>query len=250
MERLVQHLQQIANQHDLAQLHQWVCTFMLYVQSGAYPTMETVPHDPRFSLLRGLRWKGLHLMVPERALQEVPAQYLAILAVRGYLEAQARRRLTIRSILLTLLIVFTIPPLIYHLAPPTHDKVYHWMFHMLVIVPIERVWAWHRSIARRIDREIVQSTGETETFLQALTAVIKADIKRRGLDKNVADLVSRLNSLCKENGYPEVTMEELMPPPPSDDDGHKPLSRPAIDKGEFLLRHPPDEYNKVDKVRI
>jgi hypothetical protein len=250
MERLVQHLQQIANQHDLAQLHQWVCTYMLYVQSGAYPTMETVPHDPRFSLLRGLRWKGLHLMVPERALQEVPARYLAILAVRGYLEAQARRRLTIRSILLTLLIVFTIPLLIYHLAPPTHDKVYHWMFHMLVIVPIERVWAWHRSIAQRIDREIVKSTGETEVFLQALATVIKADIMIKGMDKNVKELIGRLNSLCRENGYPEVTMEELMPPPPSDDDGHKPLSRPAIDKGEFLLRHPPDEYNKVDKVRI
>ena len=250
MERLVQHLQQIANHHDLAQLHQWVCTYMLYVQSGAYPTMETVPHDRRCSLLGGLRWKGLHLMVPERALQEVPARYLAILAVRGYLEAQARRRLTIRSILLTLSIVLTIPPLIYHLAPPTHDKVYHWMFHLLVIVPIERVWAWHRSIAQRIDREIVKSTGETEVFLQALTTVIKADLKIKGTEKNAADLIGRLNSLRKENGYPEVTMEELMPPPPSDDDGHKQPSRPPTDKDEFLLRHPPDEYNKVDKVRI
>jgi hypothetical protein len=250
MERLVQHLQQVANHHDLAQLHQWLCTYMLYVQSGTSPTVEVVPHDPHISLLGGLRWKGLHLMVPDRALQEVPARHLALLAVRGYLEAQAKRRFTVRSFLLTFLILFTIPLLIYHLAPPTHDKVYHWMFHLLVIVPIERVWAWRRSIARRIDREIVQSTGETETFLQALTAVIKADIKRRGLDKNVADLVSRLNSLCKENGYPEVTMEELMPPPPSDDDGHKHPSRPPIDKDEFLLRHPPNEYNKVDKVRI
>ncbi len=250
MERLVQHLQQVANHHDLAQLHQWLCTYMLYVQSGTSPTLEVVPHVPSISLLGGLHWKGLHLMVPDRALQEVPAQHLALLAVRGYLEAQARRRLTIRSVLLTFLVLLTITPLIFLLAPPTHDKVYHWMFHLLVIVPIERVWAWHRKITQQIDHEIVKSTGETEIFLQALTTVIKADIKIKGMDKDVEELIGRLNSLCKEKGYPEVTMEELIPPPPPQDDGQGEPPRPAVDKDEFLLRHPPNEYNKVDKVRI
>lgn len=250
MERLVTHLQQIATHHDLAQFHQWLCTYMLYVQSGTPPTAEIVPYDPRASLLQGLRWKGLHLLVPDRALREVPARPLALLAVRGYLEAQARRRLTIRSILLTLLIVFTIPPLLFRLAPPTHGKAYHWLLHLFVLVPIERTWAWQRKIARRIDREVVRSTGETDIFLEGLVTVIKVDIKIRGADRIVADMVGRLNSLCKENGYPEVTMEELLPPlPPEDGEQGQPAS-PAMDKGEFLLRHPPDEYNKVDKVRI
>jgi len=189
------------------------------------------------------------LLVPDRALQEVPARLLALLAVRGYLEAQTRRRLTLRSILLTLWIVFTIPPLIYHLAPPVHGKAYHWLFHLLVFIPIERVWAWPRKIAQRIDREVVRRTGETELFLQALTTVIQADIRIRGTDRIVEELVSRLNILRQENGYPEVTMEELLPPPPTNDAQTLP-SHPAIDKNEFLRRHPPDEYHQVDRVRI
>ena len=250
MEQLVNHLQQVAIHHDLAQLHQWLCTYMLYAQVGTLPTVEMVSHDPRVSLLQGLRWKGSHLMVSDRALQEVPARPLALLAARGYLEAQARRRLTLRSILLTLLIVFTIPPLIFHLAPPVHGKVHHWLFHLLVFIPVERVWAWQRKIARRVDREVVRSTGETELFLQALTTVIRADIRTRGTDRIVAELLSRLNDLRDENGYPKVTMEELLPPPPQPNDTQNPPSPPAIDKNEFLHRHPPDEYNKVDKVRI
>lgn len=75
MERLVTHLQQIATHHDLAQFHQWLCTYMLYVQSGTPPTAEIVPHDPRSSLLQGLRWKGLHLLVADRALREVPVRW-------------------------------------------------------------------------------------------------------------------------------------------------------------------------------
>lgn len=170
--------------------------------------------------------------------------------MRGYLEAQARRRLTLRSIPLTLLIVFTIPPLLFRLAPPTHGKAYHWLLHLFVLVPIERTWAWQRKIARRMDREVVRSTGETDILLEGLVTVIKVDIKIRGADRIVADMVGRLNSLCKENGYPEVTMEELLPPlPPADGEQGQPAS-PAMDKGEFLLRHPPDEYNKVDKFRI
>jgi len=205
MERLVNHLQQVATHHDLAQLHQWLCTYMVYVQSGTPPTAEITPYDPRAPLLYGLRWKGLHLLVPDRMLQAVPARPLALLAVRGYLEAQARRRLTIRSILLTLLIVFTIPPMLFHLAPPTHGKAYHWLLHLLVVVPIERVWAWQRKIARRIDREVLKSIGETDVFLQALITVIKADIQIRGVERSVVEMVGRLNSLRKENGYPEVT---------------------------------------------
>jgi len=95
--------------------------------------------------------------------------------------------------------------MLFHLAPPTHGKAYHWLLHLLVVVPIERVWAWQRKIARRIDREVLKSIGETDVFLQALITVIKADIQIRGVERSVVEMVGRLNSLRKENGYPEVT---------------------------------------------
>lgn len=96
---------------------------------------------------------------------------------------------------------------------------------------------------------MLKSTADSDIFLQGLVTVVKVDIKIRGADRTVGDMVGRLNFLRKENGYPEVTMEELLPLLPPEDGERNQPSSPAVDKGEFLLRHPPDEYNKVDKVR-
>ncbi|GBC94862.1 hypothetical protein HRbin16_00647 [bacterium HR16] len=253
MERLVNHLQQVATHHDLAQLHQWLCTYMLYAQTAVMPTVETVnipAPSAREPVLKKIRWKGSHLLLPQRIIEEIPPRSLALLAVRNYMEASASKRRTVQSIFWTIVIIVVISPLVYIASERLPEEAHRWFFHLVVLVPIHMVWSWRARIAEQIERELLQRVGEVDTLLHALEAAIKLDIKTGVPGKLVDDTLARLNTLRREHGYPEISRDDLLPPLPPEDNEQKQPSSPAVDKGEFLRRHPPDEYNKVDKVRI
>lgn len=250
MEHLTQHLQLVATRADVAQFQQWLSTCMLYVQAGVTPTVEAYPHPPRTSLLQGIVWNGWHVRVPKRALQEIPPYPLALLAVRNYMEATARRRLMWRSIALTVFFLLTIPAAIYTLTRSMPEDASSWLLHLAVLVPLEWTWRWWHHLARQIDWQFVEQIGEADDFLLAMQMAIKIDLKA-GVRKNTVDeLLERLNALRREEGYPELSEGDLLPTPPPQEDGQEAYRSPAIDKEEFLHRHPPDEYNRVDRITI
>lgn len=255
MERLIDHLQQVAMHGELAQFYQWLCTYMLYTQTAIMPTVEIVhtsAHSPpaREPVLKQLRWKGTHLLLPQRVLEGIPSRPLALLAVRNYMEAVASRRYTVQSILWTMVIIFVVSPLVYIASERLSKEAYRWFFHFLVLVPIHTVWSWRARLAEQIERELLKRAGDADTILQALEAAVKVDIKTGVPDKLVNDLLARLNTLRREHGYAEVSKNDLLPPPPEQDEEQKPPPAPTVDKGEFLRKHPPDEYNKVDRVKV
>lgn len=221
---------------------------MLYAQAGVTPAVDVYPHNPRVPILQGIIWKGMQVWVPDRALEEIPPYPLALLAVRNYMETTARRRLIWRSVALTALFLITIPPLIYRLTQNTPEEWARWLFHLVVLVPIEWAWGWWHHIAKVIDRQLMQESGQTDTFLQAMELAVKFDLRAGVPKKNVDDLIERLNALRSEEGYPKLSEEDLRPPLPPEDNGQQAYCPPAMDKEEFLRRHPPDEYNKVDTI--
>ncbi|MEJ5252047.1 MAG: hypothetical protein HPY54_07125 [Chthonomonadetes bacterium] len=249
MEHWSQDLQLVATRPDVAQFQQWLATCMLYAQTGVMPAVQVYPHNTRQPLLRGIIWKGMQVWVPDRALEEIPPYPLALLALRNYMEAKARQKLIWRSIALTALILFTVPTVIYEMTRNLPEEWSRWLFHLLVLLPIHYVWSWIQHIAAQIDRQVVQGVGQTDAFLQGMEAAIKIDLKVGVADKEITSQMARLNTLRRELGYPEVERGDLFPSP-AEGDGDGEHLPPAIDKGEFLRRHPPDEYKKVDRIEI
>ncbi|GIV17783.1 MAG: hypothetical protein KatS3mg022_3218 [Armatimonadota bacterium] len=253
MERLTDHLQQVAMHSDLAQFYQWLCTYMLYTHTVITPTVEiirTSAHSPpaREPVLKQLRWKGTHLLLPQHVLEVIPPRPLALLAVRNYIEAVTSRRYTVQSILLTVAIILVVSPIAYIVGERFSKEAHRWLFHLVVLVPIHKVWSWRDHLAEQIERELLKHAGDADAILQALETAVKLDIQAGVPDKLVNDLLARLNTLRREHGYAEVNKNDLLPPPPTEDEEQKPSPAPAIDKVEFLHRHPPDEYNQVDRV--
>ncbi|MGQ9737840.1 MAG: hypothetical protein ACUVR7_06415 [Armatimonadota bacterium] len=248
MEHLAHHLRTVATRADVALFQQWLSTCMLYVQIGVTPSVEVCPHHPRLPLLQSIVWKGEHLQVPERALEEMPPYPLALLAVRNYKEATTRRRLIWRSIALTALFLLTIPLSVHAFTRNMPQEWSHWLFHLIVLVPIEWTWRWRHHIAKQIDQQLVEEIGQADDFLRALELAVKFDLRAGVPKKNVDDLLERLNALRSEEGYPGLSEEDLLPPLPPGDNGQPAHRPPAMDKEEVLRRHPPDEHHKVDTI--
>lgn len=250
MEYLTQHLQVVATRAEVAQFQQWLSTCMLYTQTGVTPTVEVYPYRSNAPLLNGIVWDEWHVWVPERALQKIPSRLLALLAVQGYMEATARRNLIPRSMVLTALVLLIVAPLIYKLSQPLAEDLHRWLFELLVLLPIHWVWAWWPRLGAEIDRQLVQQSGEGDALLEAMELAIKDDLARGVPNGVVNNLLKRLNSLREALGYPKLSQDDLLPPPPAEQDGRKEQVSFPIDKGEFLRRHPPDEYNQVDRVQL
>lgn len=255
VERVVVHLQQVANDPALAQFQQWLRIYMLYAGVAITPIVEVVnPEVPRLfgpvSTLQQIRWKGARLQLSQRLLQEIPPRLLALLAVRNYIEADTFRRSVLRSILYTIVLFPLLSVLVYILGERFPQKAYEWAMQLVVLLPIRWVWSWWSHLAEQVERKLLQHTGEEETLLQALEAVARLDLKRGVPDKQVDELLNRLNALRRERGYPDLSREALLPPRPPEEEASDTARPPAMEKGEFLRRHPPDEYNKVDRVRV
>ncbi len=248
MEKLAQHMHLTATQADVAQVQQWLSSYMLYAQTGVVPTVEVRPHDAHIPLMKNVRWRGTHVQVSARALQEIPPRLLALIAFRNYIETEARRRLIARSLVLSLVIAVAGIYVIGVLIDRLPNYYFRHVLHLVVLFPLHLVWRWRDAIERTMDREVAERTREAHLLIEAMEGALRVDLLVGVHRRYCEAMLSRLNVLRTENGYPELTLDDLMPPPePEDGDGEQPVA-PALSKSEFLRRHSPDDYRQVDRV--
>lgn len=216
MERLTDHLQQVATHPNLAQLQQWLAAYMLYAQVAVIPTVEVVPAPAQPSsskapVIKQLRWKGTHLRLPQQALEKVPPRFLALLAMRNYVLHEVYTRYLKRSLLLTLFILLVVAPLVFALTEDEAAETRKWVYRLAVVLPLHLIWWWRSTVEEETERELVQRTGEINTLLEALESAVRLDINAGVPDNMVNDMMARLNALRRAHGYPELNRDDLLP---------------------------------------
>jgi len=236
MERLIQHLQLTAEQADVAELHQWLMEYLVPMQAGVNPTLELRPHVTGQPVLHSLRWSGTHLRISDRLVKEIPPRLVALLALRNYLEATARRRLNLISVVLTVLIVIIGGPMLFRLGERFPFRYSGWLFELLLAIPIELVWRWRDRIARSTDRQTVEFSRDGDLFVQAMESALRFDLKDNVPSTFARELLGRLNLVRKQLGYPELTLEEVLPPPQTENDGEHAPEMSDPEEGEPLRR--------------
>lgn len=250
MERLVNYLQQVALSNELAQFYQWLCTYLLYTQTAIMPTVEVRPHTPGLPLVTGVRWRCQHLLLPDRALQQIPARPLALLAINRHFERLVYRQMLLQNVWITALLLFAVGPLLHIIGEHLPESVFRWIFGIVVALPLHYIWARMGLVGERADKELLQRIGEVEAFLQGMEAAIRTDIISGVSRRQVELFLQRLNAVREQYGYPPLIWDDLQPPPPHDSDGQEAMLTVVIDKDDFLRKHPPDEYDKVDSIKI
>jgi hypothetical protein len=198
---LIRELQVVAVSSGISQFHQWLYTYLLYAQISLTPSVQVIRNPAgtlvaRVPLLKQTRWRGAQLQVPGYALEALPPRLLALLAVRNYIEASHGRRYAVRSVLLTVIVLIVIAPLVHALGEKLFSKeLYRWLFHSVLLAPLEPLWSWREHFAEKMDRETIERVAETHTFIQAMEAAIRLDLQMGVPESQVRDLLVRLNTL-------------------------------------------------------
>lgn len=98
------------------------------------------------------------------------------------------------------------------------------------------IWAWAEDFGATLDREVVQRIGERDTLLEAFEKVISVELAAGMPAAFVSDLLTRVNALRREWGYPELQLADLVPTvqEPSDESADEVSSADALPYDEGL----------------
>lgn len=207
MENLTSSLQVTAARTDLDELQQWLYEYLMYVQVGIVPTVELYPYVPHQPLLKAMRWRRVHLRLPDLALQQIPPRPLALLALRNYLENKARQHFIIRSVLWTVILLAVVASIFGVMNRVARREVV-WVLKFLLLIPLDIIWSWRKRLPSLVDRETLEKARDGDRFIEAMEWALRFDIQANVPTSSLRELLSRVNILRAEWGYSELVITE------------------------------------------